>query len=90
MKYELIRTILKNSNVRYQVIAKIRFNNNTIVIEYNKLSIYSSKTGKYLGSCTIEQLIKYDAKIEYIATNTYLYYLSNIEAINKHNAFIEA
>ena len=89
-KYELISKILGNGNVERAVIASIKFNKNRIILEGDKLSVYSYKTGNYLGSCSIEELIKYDAKIEYVVTNTYLYYLANIEAINKHNAVVEA
>ena len=90
MRYELLSNILKNNNIKYQVIANIKFNKNTIAIEGNKLAIYSNRTGNYLGDCSIEQLIKYEHKIEYVVTNNFLYYLANIEAINKHNAIVEA
>ena len=85
----MLRTILKNNNV-YCVIAEIKYNKNVIVLNNNKLEIYSKRTNNFLGYCTIEQLIKYEHKINYLVTNEFLYYLSEIEKINKYNSSVEA
>lgn len=88
MKYILLSKILNQKNGLYAVIGAIS-NGNLIVLNNNRLEIISGKTNKFLGYSNIKQLIKYDNMIKYYVNNVFLYYLSEIEAINKHNGAIE-
>ncbi len=88
MKFEMLSKILVNGNIE-TVVGIVKGNGNVIVLKNNHMEMISSKTNKYLGNVTIEELIKYDNKINYMVTNTFLYYLLNIEMINKYNGIVE-
>ena len=88
MFYEMLSKLLVNGNVENTIIGVIN-NKNIIILDKNNLKIISGKTNKFLGYCTIEQLIKYEHKITMQVTNIYLYFLLNIERINKYNGIVE-
>lgn len=93
MLFELLSKLINKKDISKNTIFLVGMINNKttkyfIVFQNNKYQIVN-KEFKVLKDTNVNQMYKYKDKILFCNLNEYLYYLINIQSINKKNYCIE-